>query len=716
MASVLSGSFPGWRRWSSAHVRGGLDRVRQGQGARVNLKERLSSTENLLRSIRSGEAFASLRKGKDKKPKADSKTDPKAAPLAAQGTPPQPTPGDMPTGMFSPLQKPAPTASPAKKPFWNRQLSFGVVKKSAALGVSMTSGRLSLAVVSGGAIQFATRFPFGPDQAFGQKGFPAFLRTCLESVRDKASSLRVWAVLRSQDLDLNVITVPKLSGAKLDAAVYWTLQKEKKFAEAEYVMDYLVLGPTKEAKEPRLDVLTCLARRVDVDRLGDAFRDAGWPLEGITTLPSAMQGIYCLPGAPKGLALAANIHVEEDASTIGLYANCDLRFSRFIRSGTESMAETVVAHFQEASKPKPTQGVELELPAPGKPRPATAAAEGTGGPPVLAALDLVQAKGLLRHALLGGPMPKGISPGHLLNESQMLKVIEPAIDRLAKQVERTLEYYATAQQQRCDAVHLSGRIFRNPGVLEALAGQLGYPHAAFDVTSMFTFKPDAMSDMDRMALAPALAACLSAPDKGINLLRNYKKRRDGQARQRVTSALILALAVGLVLIGAAGLLIEQNIAGHRQELASARRHLESLGPALDEAALARSMAQFSARQASLRQAASRFTAPVVLAELARRAPAGVKILNLTIDLGVPPAAPAAPVAPGKPAEAQPSDLVTLEGVVMGGKADLEPTLSRFVIELQASPLFHLPVVHQTSLKELGTEGKVLHFVLHMGVQ
>jgi hypothetical protein len=141
-----------------------------------------------------------------------------------------------------------------------------------------------------------------------------------------------------------------------------------------------------------------------------------------------------------------------------------------------------------------------------------------------------------------------------------------------------------------------------------------------------------------------------------------------------------------------------------------------MGPVIDEGTLTRSVAQFAARQESLRQAAARFTAPIVLAELTRRAPANIRFLTLTIDMGVPPAAPGAPPPPGQPKAVQPSDLVTLEGVVLGGKADLEPALSRFVIELQASPLFNMPVVHQTSLKDLGAEGQVLHFVMHMGVQ
>ena len=664
----------------------------------MNLKERLSSTENLLRAIRSGEAFASLRKPRDQKPKA--------APAPAAG----PRPAPKPSAPTPPTPKPAQAAALAKKSFWTRQLSFGAGAKSAVLGVAMSSGRLSLVLVSGGTLQFTARFPFGPDQAFGQKGFPAFLRACLESVRGKASQAKVWAVLRTQDLDLNVLTVPKLSGAKLNAAVYWTQQKEKKFAESEYVLDYVVLGPTKDAKEPRLDVLTCLALRVDVDRLRDAFREAGWPLDGITTTPSALQRIYRLPGAPKDFALAANIHVEADFSVIGLYGEGGLRFSRFIRSGTDGMADALVEHFQELAKPQPAQAGELELAPPGAPK-----APGPQQPPLLLPLDAVQARGLLFHVLLGSPAPPGLSSGHLLGETKMLQVIAPAIDRLAKQVERTLEYFATSQQQRCDVVHFSGRIFGSQGLLQALAGLLGYPAAAFDATAMLPSKSDAVARSDRMALAPALAAGLSAPDKGINLLRNYKQRAAVQSRQTITRSLILGLAASLILVGAAGLWLEYGNAAKRQELVQAKARLSAAGPAIDEGTLTISMAQFKARQELLRVAAGRFTAPAVLAELARRAPANVKILNLTLDMTAPPAAPAAAPTPGKPQAAQPRDLMTVEGVILGTKADFDPTLSRFIIELQASPLFNLPVVHQTGLKDLGAEGQVLHFVLHMGV-
>lgn len=665
----------------------------------MNLKERLSSTENLLRSIRSGEAFTSLRKPAQKKPKAEAKPANGADSLSALSSMPMPAP--------------ARTASPAKQNVFNRQLSFGAGPKTAVLGVAMSAGRLSLALVSGGSLKLAVRFPFGPDQAFGQKGFPAFLRTCLESVRDKTSRAKVWAVLRTQDLDLNVLTVPKLSGAKLNAAVYWTQQKEKKFAEAEYILDYVVLGPTRDSREPRLDVLTCLARRVDVDRLRDAFREAGCPLDGITTTPSAMQHLYRLPGAPQGFSLAANIHVEADFSIIGLYEEGRLRFSRFIRSGTDSMAEALMEHFQELTKPKATQVEELELPQPGVPR-----APGARAAPVLLPLDAAQAKGVLRHVFMGSPAPADVNPAQIPSESKLLGIIAPALDRLAKQVERTLEYFATTHQQRCDVVHFSGRVFGSQSLLQSLAGLLGYPHAAFDATSMLPSKPGVVSQADRMAMAPAIAASFSEPEKGINLLRNFKQRGAEQSRRTVTRSLILGLAASLLLVGAAGMWLEHGNAVKRQELALAKSRLAAFGPAIDESTLTLSVAQFKARQEAMRAAAGRFTAPAVLADLARRAPANVKILNMTLDMAAPAPAPApgsAPAAPPGQGKVQAADLLTLEGVILGDKAGFDSTLSRFIIELQASPLFSMPVVHQTGLKDLGAEGQVLHFVLHMGV-
>jgi len=729
----------------------------------VNLKERLSSTENLLRAIRSGEPYASastadpggafwtrkislggllrglLRRGGPAPAPASAPAQAPARP-PAQGAPPTAATAS-PAATSSTARGPdallraldasgALQPAPPKSPFWMRPISFGNRGKALRLGASVSGPNLCLALLRpSGAILAARRFPMLPDQAPGEKDFPDFLRACLRSLGPQAQEAEVWAVLRSPDLDLNVLAVPKLSGGKLDAAVYWTLQKEKKFAESEYVLDYLVMGPAKDSKEPRLDVLTCLARRADVERLREAFRDAGHPLAGVTTIPNAFLNLYRLPGAPKDHALAANIHVEPDFSAIGLYAQDRLVFSRFIRSGAGSMAETLVEHFQELARPRPVAGGDLELTLPGE----AGAGHGNGhaaghadefAPPP----DSTQALELFRHVLLGAPRPDFALPAHLLTPEEMLEAVSPAIERLARQVERTLEYYATSQQTRCDAMHLSGDIFGSPLVVQALGGQLGYSPLRFDAAALAPEGGQTVPADERMSVAPALAAALSPPERGINLLATYKARSAQDAKRKATQGLLLGLAAVLLVIGAAGFWLERANTVRRAELSAVRARLAALGPMPDESGLAARLAQYTSQQDGLRQAVQRYQMPAILAELSRRVPENVRLLSVTADLsqpkpkdaqGKPQQKPPAAPAQAKPQAgpmSQAGDLIVLEGIVTGQKSDFDATLSRFVIELQASPLFSLPLVHQTELRDLDSEGQALHFVLHTGVK
>ncbi|HWR04929.1 MAG TPA: pilus assembly protein PilM, partial [Humidesulfovibrio sp.] len=619
---------------------------------------------------------------------------------------------------------PRPAAPRTATPIWQRPIRFGQTGKPFSIGVSISGPSLFLAVVkqSNGALSVARRFLMQPDQAPGEKGFATFLNQCLSSLGFAPSSVDIWAVLRSSDLDLNVLSVPKLSGSKLDAAVYWTLQKDKKFAEAEYVLDYLPLGPTAEAKEPRLDVLTCLARRTDVDRLQAAFAAAGCPLTGITAIPNALLALYKLPGAPAGHTLAANIHVEPDFSAIGLYAKDRLLFSRFIRSGAGSMAEALAEHFQDLLKPKSQLLADLELPLPGAGENGADAAQEP-----LPALDSAQAQELLRHLLLGAPRPDFAREEYILPAEEVLEIISPAIERLARQVERTLEYYASSQQARCDALHLSGEIFGCPAIAQALAGQLGFPTVIFDPVALVRAGAEHASAADRMALAPALAAALAQPDKGINLISNYKVRTTQEAKRVVTRSIILGLAGLMVLIGLAGLVLERGNTAKRAELSVLKAQSAALGPLADESTLQLTVEQYRLRQDALRLASTRLLAPAAMADISRRAPQNIRILTLTAEYPQPEetkaAAPPPPGQTSAPAPAQNGKTapgsqgsIVIEGVVMGERAGFDAALSRFIIDLQGSPMFQMPVVNESGLKELGDGGQVLYFVMHLGVK
>jgi len=709
----------------------------------VNFKERLTSTENLLRSIRSGEAPAP--------PTADAAGEPvpnnqgsmwtkrislgdvfsgrsrraRSGPAAtAQAAPP--TASASPSPLEIPPAASAAASPKSAPPFWTRPISFRRGGKPLSVGVSVSGTSLCVAAVRGATNSVAgvRAFPISPGQFPGEKDFPKLLRASLDAMGITEAKADIWAVLRSPDLDLNVLAVPRLTGSKLDAAVYWTLQKEKKFADAEYVLDYLVLGHTDGGKTPKLDVLTCLARKADVEALAASFREAGRPLAGITAIPNAFLALYRQRGAPTGFALAANIHVEPDFSAIGLYTKDRLLFSRFIRSGGGSMRDALADYYQELAKPRPAALDDLELPLPG------AEPEGQDARPAAATpLTGDEPQDILRHALLGGPRPACADRIPLVTPDQAIDIIAPAIERLARQVERTLDYYASTQQARCDALHLSGEIFGSTAIAQALAGQLGFAPTAFDATAILPGGNAVAKPEDRMLMAPALAAALSLPERGINLLKTYKTRTAEEAKRTVTRRLLLGLAGVMVLLGGLGFVAERANTAKRQELAQLNERLAALGPTLDDGAIQADVNLYRARQDALREASARLLAPAALAEIGACAPENVRILSFTAEYPLPDAAkPTAPAAPGQPAAQPPqptagpkaapktSGIVTIEGVVSGDRAEFDASLARFILSLQASPMFSMPVVNESSLKDLSDGGQVLSFTMHLGIK
>ncbi|NCU21653.1 hypothetical protein EOM89_13295 [Candidatus Falkowbacteria bacterium] len=231
-----------------------------------------------------------------------------------------------------------------------------------------------------------------------------------------------------------------------------------------------------------------------------------------------------------------------------------------------------------------------------------------------------------------------------------------------------------------------------------------------------------MTPGERMYLAPTVAAALSPPDRGINLLTTYKARTIKEAKRKATQGLLLGLAAVLMIIGAAGLFLERANKVRRTALSAERAKLAALGPLPDEKTLMLRLAQFKTQQEGLRQVATRYAMPVILSELSRRIPDNVRLLSITADLAQPEAkdAKGKPQASKPPAKAgaapQSDENLALEGIVIGDREQFDATLARFVIELQASPLFSLPLVNQTELRELDSNGQALYFTLRMGVK
>jgi len=173
--------------------------------------------------------------------------------------------------------------------------------------------------------------------------------------------------------------------------------------------------------------------------------------------------------------------------------------------------------------------------------------------------------------------------------------------------------------------------------------------------------------------------------------------------------------------------LEQANAAKQRELAGLKARSAALGPLADEATLKLTVERYRLRQEALQKASARLLASAALADIARRAPENIRLLALNVDYPSEqqpkPGAPPQPGGQAQPGKAKtgaepvvPQGTLQVEGVVLGERSGFDAALSRFVINLQASPMFQMPVVNESGLKELGTGEQVLHFVMHVGVK
>lgn len=231
-----------------------------------------------------------------------------------------------------------------------------------------------------------------------------------------------------------------MSARRVEEGAYWKLQKEQKFSDAEQVLALRVQGQVSDKGVDKIEVLACLARREEVETQRRIFAEAGITLAGITAIPGAHQNV--LRGAPSAGAgeVAATLHMDAGFSCITISSGGKLLFCRTIKSGANSMAEALLEHL--------------------------------GGAVEVQTLDLAAARRLLAVKLLGLPEAEG-KPGADLDPETVFQIVEPAMDRLARQAERTLDYFFANFGKRLERLYFPARCSPAPRSATSWPGSSG---------------------------------------------------------------------------------------------------------------------------------------------------------------------------------------------------------------------------------------------------
>ncbi len=551
------------------------------------------------------------------------------------------------------------------------------------LGVEVGNDCIDFVRVSSTDFDFrgavAERVYIPSDMQQGSDEFVELLGDSIARLCGQSGVPEIWTTIRTPDVDLGPVLIPKVSSSKIADTVYWTIKKEKKFDERDYVFDIIPCGVVKDEGVNKLEVLTGMGRRNRVVELRNWFERAGFRLDGVTTISAAMQGYYARGFAPAEDGLVGLIHVSNDFSAISIFEGDRLLFSRTIKSGVDSMADAL----------------QFQL--------------GSNG--YSSSVSLEEARSVLLNRFQGTASEEEVF-GSGLPDEELFDIVSPALLRLARQADRTLEYYYNNFKQRCSVLHVSGALFASQRVCDYISAQLGLPVIPVRVLPESARLGDGSRE-DRLAFNSAAALAMSESGKTINLLVNHEQRAQNRFWQRLHDGVVVAgVILALVVAGLFGWQKYVEIS-KKAELDRLNGKYARIEPKVTYEQLVSLTATIEKEHGDLRRMGQRYEPFSVLAELTRFTPSSIRFLNISIDHEVLPEAN----AEGKVVKSkeQPRGLAVLDGVVLPSGEDYNTTLSRFLIKLQSSPLFSQYQILSSEVTQLSTEGEVLHFVLHVSL-
>jgi Tfp pilus assembly PilM family ATPase len=562
--------------------------------------------------------------------------------------------------------------------------------------------------------------------------FAGFLRSKLKEFTAGAK-VDIWALISSAKAELWHITIPKVPRRQITEAVFWSVKKEKQFDEAEFILDFDVLGEISEKGVPKFAVTVYLAPRKQVEDLTNLFSKAGFKLTGVTIAPIAIQTLFRTKWVQTNAATYANLYVGRNWSRIDIFQKANLVLSRGIKAGTNSMVEALVDSFNLRSN-KASQDAQNNTMATmisdepiismslDDDEPSITMGPSGAGTASFSALDFEQAKKVLNSKLLNGGVLEG--PGSDLEESEVVEMILPAAERLVRQIERTFEYHSTTMgNEPVEQIFFSGPICTNKLILQYMYGQLGIESLLLDPLNPQSpalgklATPENM--VERMEYNLVVALSLSDNEYTPNLLYTYKsKEKDRHALQieKIIYAVTLLIVVGLAAtwwwqrgaIGAA----QRQLAQVKSEIA------KYTPPATPE--LLKSMAEgIVKKNIALKNASLRYESLSSLSEINELAPSYISALNIRMDLGA-----YTPLTISDPSKQEPKQQAQakktpknlfFDGFIEGKQTEEEckTAFSSFLIRLENSILFDKPTILKETFEEFGNKGKVYHFVIQI---
>ncbi|MGW8302573.1 MAG: pilus assembly protein PilM, partial [Desulfobacterales bacterium] len=420
-------------------------------------------------------------------------------------------------------------------------------KKNIAVGVDIGYDDLKLVKVrrisdrNYEMLEYA-RVPFDPEIPRENPDFHLFLRPTLAEFCGANRNADIWCTISSARVETRHFRIPKVAARQIPNAIYWTYQREAAFDEDEKVFDFEILGEVQDEQSAKMDVLAYTVPRDEVTALKEMFAKAGFPLSGISIVPFAFQTLLRTRRVEASDQFVASLYIGRDWSRIDIFSGGNLTLSRGIKAGVRTMMEALKKEIEGDSK-----GLSL----------VKSPSENVGRIRAVKKklkLDLEVAQNYFFGYIHESPPVDTEGKKIGINENRVFQMIQPALERLVRQVERTIRHYAlNYENARIGKIYISSGVTPHQRILSYIGEELGMPTEIlnpFQASSNFlpvVPVPDSMSEQS--SFAPAMGMALADNSRTPNFLFTYKDKRKTARNQRINRmvfATFLLLMAGCV--------------------------------------------------------------------------------------------------------------------------------------------------------------------------
>lgn len=553
------------------------------------------------------------------------------------------------------------------------------------------------------------RVPFDPEIPRESPKFHSFLRPTLAEFCGSSKSMDIWCTISSARVETRQFRIPKVSSRQIPNAIYWTYQREAAFDEKEKVFDFELLGEVQEEQTTKISVLAYTAPADEVIALKDMFAKAGFHLTGISIVPFAFQTLLRARRVESADLQVASLYIGRDWSRIDIFSGGNLLQSRGIKAGVRTMMEALKKEIESSSK-----GLSL----------VKAPDEDVGR--IRAAKKKLKLDLELAQKYFFGYTPEAIPQDEAgrklsINENKIFLMIQPALERLVRQVERTIRHFAlNYENTRISKIFISSGVSPHRKILNYIGEELGMPTEVlnpFSESANFLHHvpvPDSLSEQS--SFAPAMGMALANNSRTPNFLFTYKEKYKDIRNRRINRSVFAAFIILMAVCVGISFVQEQEIRAKDAQKMQLQQHLEGYNLRVDKNLILKLVQEIREKGKADQAIGKKYLNLAVISEVVNLTPSNIRLLSIATQLGsLQDKLPQKEEKNKKQKVAPPPPRVLiLEGIVQGDRLTLESALAGYLMELKASPLFDQPTISNKSFAFSGNN-EVLRFTAKLNL-